>query len=149
DRKSTRLNSSHVKTSYAVFCVKNKQQRITLRSEPMQRQQVGVGVQGEEVNRRPRRLQESQPVFRWVTVRQACRAARRSSTESAAQPCADRRCPVGWAEGTSGTREARPAWSALSLTQTPLPQGVRPTSFFTVAPPPAIYTLSLHDALPI
>src|SRR5690606_39587223 len=24
DRKSTRLNSSHVKTSYAVFCVKNK-----------------------------------------------------------------------------------------------------------------------------
>src|SRR5690606_3955590 len=25
DRKSTRLNSSHVKTSYAVFCVKNKE----------------------------------------------------------------------------------------------------------------------------
>src|SRR5690606_40166171 len=24
DRKSTRLNSSHVKTSYAVFCLKNK-----------------------------------------------------------------------------------------------------------------------------
>src|SRR5207253_5326952 len=27
DRKSTRLNSSHVATSYAVFCVKKKQQR--------------------------------------------------------------------------------------------------------------------------
>src|SRR5690606_20991654 len=27
DRKSTRLNSSHVKTSYAVFCLKKKQQR--------------------------------------------------------------------------------------------------------------------------
>src|SRR5690606_41587184 len=26
DRKSTRLNSSHVKTSYAVFCVKKKKQ---------------------------------------------------------------------------------------------------------------------------
>src|SRR5690606_39437600 len=25
DRKSTRLNSSHVKISYAVFCLKNKQ----------------------------------------------------------------------------------------------------------------------------
>src|SRR5207302_6271425 len=25
DRKSTRLNSSHVKTSYAVFCLKKKQ----------------------------------------------------------------------------------------------------------------------------
>src|SRR5690606_39814189 len=28
DRKSTRLNSSHVKSSYAVFCLKNK--RITV-----------------------------------------------------------------------------------------------------------------------
>src|SRR5699024_11886354 len=27
DRKSTRLNSSHVSTSYAVFCLKKKQQR--------------------------------------------------------------------------------------------------------------------------
>src|SRR5690606_39454989 len=27
DRKSTRLNSSHVKTSYAVFCLKNKMPR--------------------------------------------------------------------------------------------------------------------------
>src|SRR5690606_39855547 len=27
DRKSTRLNSSHVKTSYAVFCLKNKNRR--------------------------------------------------------------------------------------------------------------------------
>src|SRR5690606_39675374 len=28
DRKSTRLNSSHVKISYAVLCVKKKKQRI-------------------------------------------------------------------------------------------------------------------------
>src|SRR5690606_40489206 len=28
DRKSTRLNSSHVKISYAVFCLKKKQQRV-------------------------------------------------------------------------------------------------------------------------
>src|SRR5690606_39413013 len=28
DRKSTRLNSSHVKTSYAVFCLKNKTKRL-------------------------------------------------------------------------------------------------------------------------
>src|SRR5690606_42114123 len=34
DRKSTRLNSSHVKTSYAVFCLKKKNYRImTLTSE--------------------------------------------------------------------------------------------------------------------
>src|SRR5207302_7061908 len=29
DRKSTRLNSSHVKISYAVFCLKKKKQLIT------------------------------------------------------------------------------------------------------------------------
>src|SRR5207302_9303473 len=30
DRKSTRLNSSHVKTSYAVFCLKKKTQHYTI-----------------------------------------------------------------------------------------------------------------------
>src|SRR5690606_40507202 len=30
DRKSTRLNSSHVKTSYAVFCLKKKKKRKTI-----------------------------------------------------------------------------------------------------------------------
>src|SRR5690606_42007286 len=30
DRKSTRLNSSHVKTSYAVFCLKKKKQHRRL-----------------------------------------------------------------------------------------------------------------------
>src|SRR5690349_8137105 len=29
DRKSTRLNSSHVETSYAVFCLKKKTSRIS------------------------------------------------------------------------------------------------------------------------
>src|SRR5690606_39575157 len=29
DRKSTRLNSSHVKISYAVFCLKKKKQQLT------------------------------------------------------------------------------------------------------------------------
>src|SRR5690606_40109611 len=31
DRKSTRLNSSHVKISYAVFCLKKKKQTRTLK----------------------------------------------------------------------------------------------------------------------
>src|SRR5690554_7458614 len=30
DRKSTRLNSSHVRISYAVFCLKKKKKRISL-----------------------------------------------------------------------------------------------------------------------
>src|SRR5436309_10742654 len=32
DRKSTRLNSSHVKISYAVFCLKKKNKRIEIRA---------------------------------------------------------------------------------------------------------------------
>src|SRR5437773_9127031 len=31
DRKSTRLNSSHITISYAVFCLKKKNQKITTR----------------------------------------------------------------------------------------------------------------------
>src|SRR5690606_41226406 len=33
DRKSTRLNSSHVKISYAVFCLKKKRERNTTANE--------------------------------------------------------------------------------------------------------------------
>src|SRR5690554_7468148 len=32
DRKSTRLNSSHVRISYAVFCLKKKKRRMVCRS---------------------------------------------------------------------------------------------------------------------
>src|SRR3989442_4197389 len=32
DRKSTRLNSSHVRISYAVFCLKKKKKQVTQRS---------------------------------------------------------------------------------------------------------------------
>src|SRR5690606_41529453 len=35
DRKSTRLNSSHVKISYAVFCMKKQERRFTHSSLPM------------------------------------------------------------------------------------------------------------------
>src|SRR5207302_2727893 len=32
DRKSTRLNSSHVKISYAVFCLKKKKKKINIKT---------------------------------------------------------------------------------------------------------------------
>src|SRR3989442_4444271 len=37
DRKSTRLNSSHVRISYAVFCLKKKKQRTPLASQYLYR----------------------------------------------------------------------------------------------------------------
>src|SRR5690606_41301393 len=36
DRKSTRLNSSHVKISYAVFCLKKKKMKILSLNIPME-----------------------------------------------------------------------------------------------------------------
>src|SRR5690606_40543894 len=33
DRKSTRLNSSHVKTSYAVFCLKTKKEKASTKTQ--------------------------------------------------------------------------------------------------------------------
>src|SRR3989442_4060614 len=35
DRKSTRLNSSHVRISYAVFCLKKKQEQRTRKAVPV------------------------------------------------------------------------------------------------------------------
>ena len=37
DRKSTRLNSSHVKISYAVFCLKKKKKRKKLENKKKER----------------------------------------------------------------------------------------------------------------
>src|SRR5690606_40526042 len=44
DRKSTRLNSSHVKISYAVFCLKKKKPH---------REKEGVAAEGRLARRRP------------------------------------------------------------------------------------------------
>src|SRR5256885_12363142 len=40
DRKSTRLNSSHLVISYAVFCLKKKKNNITVHTDPTQHQAV-------------------------------------------------------------------------------------------------------------
>src|SRR5437773_4637391 len=39
DRKSTRLNSSHITISYAVFCLKKKKQRTATKTREQQRNQ--------------------------------------------------------------------------------------------------------------
>src|SRR5438477_3384320 len=36
DRKSTRLNSSHMSISYAVFCLKKKKQKATAKNSPIE-----------------------------------------------------------------------------------------------------------------
>src|ERR1022692_3538661 len=44
DRKSTRLNSSHLVISYAVFCLKKKSKEISLPVTPLVRRGQGHGV---------------------------------------------------------------------------------------------------------
>src|SRR5699024_11780743 len=41
DRKSTRLNSSHVSISYAVFCLKKKKHNIQVGKEPERTEKTG------------------------------------------------------------------------------------------------------------
>src|SRR5436305_9305042 len=40
DRKSTRLNSSHVRISYAVFCLKKKKKNFTRFNQPHNKQTI-------------------------------------------------------------------------------------------------------------
>src|SRR6266511_5769669 len=47
DRKSTRLNSSHVKNSYAVFCLKKKRMKLDAHFEPYQLVECGPLVNQE------------------------------------------------------------------------------------------------------
>src|SRR5215510_12337046 len=45
DRKSTRLNSSHVAISYAVFCLKKKRQQLVAGGDPPLQRQSGTAGQ--------------------------------------------------------------------------------------------------------
>src|SRR6266511_3251552 len=92
DRKSTRLNSSHVKISYAVFCLKKKNKGLD----------VGVVAEKKALGQ----------------------------LDGVALDCVD--VVAAGVEAVAGR--------ALS---------VLVCFFFTDPPPTEIYTLSLHDALPI
>src|SRR5690606_40669646 len=47
DRKSTRLNSSHVKISYAVFCLKKKKDVVRVRGH--RHLPLALGVRGRQI----------------------------------------------------------------------------------------------------
>src|SRR5256885_10881336 len=47
DRKSTRLNSSHLVISYAVFCLKKKKKKIACQNESGQTNRVCLDAQSE------------------------------------------------------------------------------------------------------
>src|SRR5262245_62191545 len=56
DRKSTRLNSSHLGISYAVFCLKKKKKQVKRRTHDRRRMETprGQGTQGQASDRQGR-----------------------------------------------------------------------------------------------
>src|SRR5262245_59794341 len=135
DRKSTRLNSSHLGTSYAVFCLKKKNRRerrhrgrgredAVRLARPARRRAGGEqGLQGQQ-----RRL-ATRPLGR----HQRGARLRRSAPLPHRRPDRDaqghRRVGDGASQG--------------------LPRPPHHPFFFNDTAPTEIYTLSLHDALPI
>src|SRR5258705_7547380 len=50
DRKSTRLNSSHLGISYAVFCLKKKKKGNSTKDSPAEQYLISLGVKSADFN---------------------------------------------------------------------------------------------------
>src|ERR1039458_2932655 len=121
DRKSTRLNSSHLGISYAVFCLKNRSDRKSTR---LNSSHLGI----------------SYAVFRLKRRNPAGTACRLPPTAAGSQsPRPPRPAP---ALNPAGTADRLHPTDAVS-------RSPRPPLFLNDAATTEIYTLSLHDALPI
>src|SRR5690606_12380529 len=111
DRKSTRLNSSHVKNSYAVFCLKKK------KSEPVDH------VHNENS------YQQEEPMVDYDRVHDMVTDAFIAHDDEVEKPNIDAKKFYEMLEAANSYRKRH--------------------FFFSDATTADIYTLSLHDALPI
>src|SRR5438105_395364 len=157
DRKSTRLNSSHEWNSYAVFCLKKKLRRM-MRKDPFRRRLFVVVSNREPYlhTRNERGLQVIRPASGMATavdpLIQATGGLRVShgSGDADAEVCDE--------AGRVSVPPEKPSYTLKRVWLTKEQEAgyydgfansaVWPL-FFIASPPPKIYTLSLHDALPI
>src|SRR5690554_1903993 len=147
DRKSTRLNSSHVRISYAVFCLKKKRAVSTRRvcgrprgaGGPRHRPHAGLPRPHRELRQaRVGRDDRGGGVAALRGLLSEVLAAAGVRRRDAAAGDHDRRSRVRGREGGEVVYQHEDLSGRL------------PTLFFfNDAPPTEIYTLSLHDALPI
>src|SRR5690348_10030629 len=129
DRKSTRLNSSHPSTSYAVLCLKKKNQPLFHPASSQHPRILHRPVQSRpEHRRRPRRR-----------IRQA--------DSRGIDDGLHRMCIILW-ETSIDTRLRIPSHLEITIPKA-LTCITRFFFFFNDTAPTEIYTLSLHDALPI
>src|SRR5690349_5894638 len=131
DRKSTRLNSSHVESSYAVFCLKKK--IIELASRLPSLAQIGLGMQDQQ--RATGRGFDRLPILESIQVE----IEGGIGTDIAAKIHMMRES--GGAEVLGAVGEIVAAVDG--------PEVAEPDFLFTDTATTEIYTLSLHDALPI
>src|SRR5947199_163011 len=164
DRKSTRLNSSHLGISYAVFCLKKKNGRGGPRPGA---RGGGPGGAAARPHGGPRHALPPRAGLR-VGATARVRAhrlfwhLRRDLVPADLDPriaalrCADlglvhARRRIAWPlrGGPDGARQG--VRDVLALRRRPLADPLRlgVLFFFNDSPTPKIYTLSLHDALPI
>src|SRR5690554_6136895 len=136
DRKSTRLNSSHVRTSYAVFCLKKK----TEYEEPARRL-AERGLSTEDIY--------------WALAIDDIQSA--ADVMSSVYRLTDGlygyislECAPSVANDTQATFDmTADLWRRLDRPNVFIKIPAKPACFFNVAATTEIYTLSLHDALPI
>src|SRR5436309_2564674 len=120
DRKSTRLNSSHVKISYAVFCLKKKNNTIDHRPEG----DAKWFLENEK------------------TVTQFCRKL------AAERPLTDIRDEYNYPK-KKGIKDECSRLLEASTMKSRRGFAIQLLFFFNDTATAEIYTLSLHDALPI
>src|SRR5690554_5037830 len=138
DRKSTRLNSSHVRTSYAVFCLKKKRCGDDLQG-PAARHRCPTAIHGFPLHR-------ARPLARRIPPRPLRCPARREAAGGAVRV---RNVPHHRGPHLRRHRDSDQPARPGAPHPPPAPHAGGPAFLFSVAPPTEIYTLSLHDALPI
>src|SRR5688572_30286859 len=158
DRKSTRLNSSHSQNSYAVFCLKKKTPHLPIRRRSPPREQGHSRHRGTpgDPRRRPSRLCDAADAGRGFRPRRGL-PVHRVDPYRARQDRIDPSLGLAQCRSSRFARrcEARPATPAAPLLLDLVLRRVREdlhrraAFFFNATPATEIYTLSLHDALPI
>src|SRR5690606_29111761 len=147
DRKSTRLNSSHVKTSYAVFCLKKKKPLdIIYLGETVCSKRRAFSLDGWLGLARELREAgcQAELVLSGLTLIEAA-----SELSSLRRLCHNGELLVEANDIGAGQMLGEKSLPFVAGPALNIYNGHALAFFFNDTAPPEIYTLSLHDALPI